>query len=1186
MSMIAKILAYFKITSQLGRGGPSNGCRAFAFGRGRKGNRTGSTSILGLILNAWRTRCGRLHVTNIGKLLTQWRHKNSFKGPPVAIALAAGLFLLPLSLHAAIPAQERNALIDLYNSTNGANWADKTGWLGAAGTECSWFGVTCDTDKTSVTRLSLTYNQLSGNIPSSLGNLANLQYLLLDSNNLSGSIPSSLGNLANLVALTLSFNQLNGSIPSSLDNLANLQELVLSNNQLSGSIPSSLGNLANLQYLDLHSNHQLSGSIPPELGNLANLQHLYLDHNQLSGSIPTELGNLANLQDLYLDHSQLSGSIPTELGNLANLQNLDLYSNQLSGSIPPELGNLANLEILVLGSNQLSGSIPPELGNLANLKHLSLYSNQLSGSIPPELGNLANLKHLFLGSNQLSGSVPTQLTNLASLSSLDISWNALYATDANLVFFLNSKQPGWQNKQTVAPMGVSAVAQSSSSILVTWTPIIYTTDAGRYEVYLSTTSGGPYTLGGSTSSKSDSSILFTGLNLATIYYIVVRTVTDPHAYNQNTVTSEYSPEVFSTTLPPGTIAITVTTSPASLSVTADGTAYITPHAFYWVPWSSHTIGTISPQGSGGTRYVFASWSDGGVIGHTITVPASVATYTANFTTQYLLTTVASPTSGGAIIANPMSADGFYDSGTFIRLTATPNAGYDFSAWSGTLSGSANPEFVIMWIPLNVTANFLPAVSSLGISLSDGGVAIAATAGTNSTQAGYATVTVNSGAVPYATAVFSFKQKGVTVTEAGVPASPPTTLARVFIDYRSDVLALPGQSNSGLIDINTGIAVVNNSVDTANVTYTLRDTAGNILSVGNGTIAAGAHFAKFIDQLTDVGPNFNLPSNFQHTVQFASLEIASDEPLSVLALRGTNNQRNDFLITTTPIADLTQSLSYDPVYFPQFADGGGYTTSLVLLNTTNTTERGTLQILDNNGSPLVVHQVGGTADSSFRYAIPAGGAFRFQTDGSPAGLRVGWVRLIPYLWNPTPISSGVFSYNPGPMLISESGIPSAVSTTHARIYVDLSGDHNTGLAIANVGSSAASITLNAFQNDGVTPAGTNQGPLQLPAYGHDAEFADQFIAGLPAGFTGVLDISSVTPFAALTMRSLVNERDDFLMTTFPIADANATAPSPIVFPQVADGGGYVTQFIFISPTGASSATLSFWDEGGAPLPVGL
>jgi len=32
---------------------------------------------------------------------------------------------------------ERDALIALYNSTDGANWTDNTSWLGAVGTECS-----------------------------------------------------------------------------------------------------------------------------------------------------------------------------------------------------------------------------------------------------------------------------------------------------------------------------------------------------------------------------------------------------------------------------------------------------------------------------------------------------------------------------------------------------------------------------------------------------------------------------------------------------------------------------------------------------------------------------------------------------------------------------------------------------------------------------------------------------------------------------------------------------------------------------------------------------------------------------------------------------------------------------------------------------------------------------------------
>jgi hypothetical protein len=476
--------------------------------------------------------------------------------------------------------------------------------------------------------------------------------------------------------------------------------------------------------------------------------------------------------------------------------------------------------------------------------------------------------------------------------------------------------------------------------------------------------------------------------------------------------------------------------------------------------------------------------------------------------------------------------------------------------------------------------------SMNLTPSAGGSATCSTAGLNgTTQTGYATVAINAGPVPYGTAVFSFKQNGVTVSEAGVPASPPTTAARIFIDYRSSVAAIPGRISAGTIDINTGIAVANSGSASANVTYTLRNIAGATLSSGHGTLAAGAHFAKFIDQLEEVAPDFVLPSNFQIATQFASLEISSDQPVSILALRMTTNQRNEVLFTTTPTADLTQPGTNGVIFFPQFADGGGYTTSLVLLNTSNGIETGTLQILDDNGNPFVVNQVGGTVGSIFRYSIPNGGVVRFQTDGLPATTQAGWAQLTPDAGTSTPIGAGVFSYNPGSFLVTESGIPATVSTTHAHIYVDLSGGHNTGLAIANPTNTNASITITAFQSDGVTGIGTSLGPLQLASKGHSAKFADQFITGLPAGFTGVLDITSATPFAALTMRSLNNERNDFLLATFPVADMTLGAPAPIVFAQIADGGGYVTQFILIGAGGASSVTLNFYGEDGKPLPVG-
>jgi len=153
-----------------------------------------------------------------------------------------------------------------------------------------------------------------------------------------------------------------------------------------------------------------------------------------------------------------------------------------------------------------------------------------------------------------------------------------------------------------------------------------------------------------------------------------------------------------------TIAVTVKTNPAGLQITVDGTNYTAPQNFSWIPGSSHTIATTTPQISGATRDVFSNWSDSGAISHSV-APAVATTYTANFTTQYLLATNVFPAGGGTIAANPVSGDGYYNSGTSVQLTASATAGFTFSNWNGDLTGTTNPQSVVMSVPRTVNANF-------------------------------------------------------------------------------------------------------------------------------------------------------------------------------------------------------------------------------------------------------------------------------------------------------------------------------------------------------------------------------------------------------------------------------------------------------------------------------------------------
>jgi hypothetical protein len=259
-----------------------------------------------------------------------------------------------------IPQSECEALVALFESTNGPGWTNRTNWLETV-TPCSWHGVGCSGG--SVTGLILADNQLTGPIPTTFGSLSNLITISLLRNQLTGSIPAELGNLSNLTSLGLDANQLTGSIPAELGLLSNLQTIAVSANQLTGVIPSELGNLASLRILRLSFN-QLTGEIPPGIANLTNLRTIELHNNQLTGSIPPGLGNLSDLIGLQLQNNQLTGVIPTSLGNLTQLQFLHLFSNQLTGWIPAELGNLAALTRISLVANQLAGMVPLEVATL------------------------------------------------------------------------------------------------------------------------------------------------------------------------------------------------------------------------------------------------------------------------------------------------------------------------------------------------------------------------------------------------------------------------------------------------------------------------------------------------------------------------------------------------------------------------------------------------------------------------------------------------------------------------------------------------------------------------------------------------------------------------------------------------------------------------------------------------------
>jgi hypothetical protein len=191
---------------------------------------------------------------------------------------------------------DRQALIALYNSLNGAAWSgvkwniDKPLLLGANSTDWNGVTVTSVAGVNRVTNINLSDRKLVGNIPSEIGYLTEILSINL-----------------NLI------NNTDGALPVSIGSLTKLQTLIMSRSKLT-QIPDVVFTLKALKTLNFQSSTTLTGSIPEGLANLTGLTTLELQNCNFTGSIPSGIfGKLTLLNSLKLNANKLKGEIPEDM---------------------------------------------------------------------------------------------------------------------------------------------------------------------------------------------------------------------------------------------------------------------------------------------------------------------------------------------------------------------------------------------------------------------------------------------------------------------------------------------------------------------------------------------------------------------------------------------------------------------------------------------------------------------------------------------------------------------------------------------------------------------------------------------------------------------------------------------------------------------------------------------------------
>jgi len=190
--------------------------------------------------------------------------------------------------------------------------------------------------------------------------------------------------------------------------------------------------------------------------------------------------------------------------------------------------------------------------------------------------------------------------------------------------------------------------------------------------------------------------------------------------------------------------------------------------------------------------------------------------------------------------------------------------------------------------------------------------------------GHIRVTAEDHSAPFnAFAILSFKRGGITVSATTVPMVRPGTTFRLHVEESGDIAP----------QLRTSIAISNPSALPATVLLELMDLSGNPAGFTSTIVIPPlGQLSRFLKEI----PGFDaVPLPFRGTLRVSTQTM---EGISVVGLRGRQNERGDFLLSTVLSAEQSDVSEID---FAPVLEGGGYSTEIVLLNGSGSSARGNL-----------------------------------------------------------------------------------------------------------------------------------------------------------------------------------------------------------------------------------------------------
>ncbi len=271
-------------------------------------------------------------------------------------------------------------------------------------------------------------------------------------------------------------------------------------------------------------------------------------------------------------------------------------------------------------------------------------------------------------------------------------------------------------------------------------------------------------------------------------------------------------------------------------------------------------------------------------------------------------------------------------------------------------------------------------------------------------------------------------------------------------------------------------------------------------------------------------------------------------------------------------DSLRAVSTNPAVrtIPHIANGSGWRTTVILVNTGTQAANFDLKFWDNNGQPLVL-DLGPDGMTANLSGVIQPGVTRFiRSAGNAANLQVGWAELTA----PSTVDgNAIFGLQSPGQGDSEAAVPlSPTGGNDLFVPFDYSAGYSTGIAFAEPVQQAATVSAFILDDSGATVPVAQT--ISVPARGHYSNVLAQ-------PFPGVQQKRGVARFSSINLFGLGIRANGKAFTSIEALTGVPAGTKTIA--HVTDGGGWrMTILLVNTDTQAANFTLSFRGDGGNPL----